>query len=78
MEKESKEKQDKYKGYFETGPGEKIIFTGMYKYVETNKFKEDGTRKIKRKRIFKRLYATKRTVSEDMRAEIKAAFHMFD
>ena len=50
----------------------------MYKYVETAKFKEDGTRKIKRKRIFKRLYQSKKFISEDMRKEIIAAFHMFD
>ena len=67
MEKESLEKQKKYHGYFETQPGETIRFTGMYKYVETDKFKEDGTKKIKRKRIFKRSYISKKWITGDVK-----------
>ena len=50
----------------------------MYKYVETDKFKEDGTKKIKRKRIFRRSYTSKKWITFDMKMEITAAFHMFD
>ena len=67
MEKEPLEKQKKYEGYFETGPGEVIRFTGMYKYVETDKFKEDGSKKIKRKRIFKRSYVSTKWITVDMK-----------
>ena len=56
MEKESKEKQEKYSDYFDIEEGQKIIFTGMFKYVaDIGKFNENGEPKFKRKRIFKKV-----------------------
>ena len=78
LEKESFEKQKKYADFFESHDLATLDFMGLFKFVDTGSYDQDGKSIFKRKRVFRKITKRKKIISKEQKEEIDNAFYLFD